>query len=617
MAQEVHKVACNNCGQRMDVTGVPALSQVQCPTCGHLNVVPIMIAHFQLFSMIGQGGMGSVYRAYDTALQRIVAVKLLKKELSAQQDFITNFAREARATAVINHQNIVQVYSFGEEDNQYYLVMEVVDKGSLDERLEREGHIPELEVLEIGAQIAAGLRAAQQQNLLHRDIKPGNILFGDHGMAKLVDFGLAAFGSDGEEAEIWGTPYYIAPEKLSGGREDFRSDIYSLGGTLFHAIAGRPPFDADSASEIVAKHMKSQAVSLQAFAPETSSETAYVINRMLHKNPFERYNSYDELIQHLQYAKQQIEERLKNPQAARMASKVIVKPAESSPVVMWTVLSLLVLLLGGGIYFGLNHKKILSRFENRGKPVVVEDVVETNPVVKEHWERGNDQFISGQFPDALSEYEMAEKAIKLGEKIPFERWLFFQKLAASYADRMPIEQVKALYDSAGVNDGSALPTRVNTESFKKDMAASIFVKRKSGDEDTYWAGQSKDVRKMGYFYVAMRELSVDNYERTRRLLNQFKDAESSQQWMTGFNKFAEKMLKDMDKFEKSTQLANEAYSSDPVKALSIVQDALSSITYPAFVEKLQVLEAQVKPDADAKKAAQTPSTTPEPEPATP
>ena len=148
---------------------------------------------------------------------------------------------------------------------------------------------------------------------------PATFSFADPHTAKLVDFGLAIVMDEVAHArgEIWGTPYYIAPEKLDNQPEDFRSDIYSLGGTLFHALAGRPPYKAETASTVALKQLMSQPVSLQAFAPDVSSETAYVINRMLAKDPAERYASYPELVEHLSYARSKLLERSSSPTKRR------------------------------------------------------------------------------------------------------------------------------------------------------------------------------------------------------------------------------------------------------------------------------------------------------------
>ena len=188
--------------------------------------------------------MGSVYKATDLNLNREVALKILKKECSANAEERAKLEEEARIIASINHPHVVKVFSFGEDQGQFYLAMELAEKGSLDDLMSVQQRLSEAQVLRVGIQIAEGLDAALEHNLIHRDIKPGNILFADPQTAKLVDFGLAVVMDEVAQArgEIWGTPYYIAPEKLDNQPEDFRSDIYSLGGTLFHALAGRPPY---------------------------------------------------------------------------------------------------------------------------------------------------------------------------------------------------------------------------------------------------------------------------------------------------------------------------------------------------------------------------------------
>jgi hypothetical protein len=174
--------------------------------------------------------------------------------------------------------------------------------------------------------------------LIHRDVKPGNVLFSDAHTANIVDFGLAIFMEDEESVrgEIWGTPYYVAPEKLDKKPEDFRSDIYSLGATLFHAIAGRPPFEAETPSLVALKHLKSQPVSLQAFAPHVSGNTAYVINRTLLKDPSLRYQSYDDLIEHLEYALEQLEATA--GRTAPQQKRVVLENAVQQKAMVWITL---------------------------------------------------------------------------------------------------------------------------------------------------------------------------------------------------------------------------------------------------------------------------------------
>ncbi|MFM8457885.1 MAG: protein kinase domain-containing protein, partial [Chthoniobacterales bacterium] len=299
---------CPSCGGPIDVTEELPFAQIYCPHCGGEMRARRIFNNFELVELIGEGGMGSVFKAYDHTLGRMVALKVLRREMSAREDERAKLEQEARVTASVNHPHVVRVYSFGEADGQFYLAMELVEKGSLDDLMGIQTRVSEAQVLDIGVQIAQGLEAAAEKGLIHRDVKPGNILFADAHTAKIVDFGLARVLEDEAEArgEIWGTPYYIAPERLNYEPEDFRSDIYSLDGTLFHAIAGRPPFEAESASLVALKQIKSQPVSLEAFAPDVASETAYVINRMLEKDPENRYADYGELVEHLEFARSKV-----------------------------------------------------------------------------------------------------------------------------------------------------------------------------------------------------------------------------------------------------------------------------------------------------------------------
>ncbi len=300
---------CSTCGALIDVTDEQPLALRHCPTCGAAMRVRRNFGPFELQEILGAGGMGSVYRARDSTLHRDVALKLLRPEHSQNQALIASFAKEAALTASINHPHVVKVYTTGTDHGVFYIAMELVDRGSLDELMMLQGKIGEAQLLEVAVQVAQGLNAAYQRGLIHRDVKPGNILFGDAHNAKIVDFGLAVLqdqaNTDG--GPIWGTPYYVAPEKLdTPPLEDFRSDMYSLGATLFHAAAGRPTFEVETASMTQLKKLKSQHVSIQTFVPELSRNTAHVIDKMLNRFPARRFTSYEDLIENLQYSRDEL-----------------------------------------------------------------------------------------------------------------------------------------------------------------------------------------------------------------------------------------------------------------------------------------------------------------------
>lgn len=305
LADAPKHLKCPSCGNGVQFT-VDAEGYSVCPACNYH--LPREIGHFKLVELLGTGGMGAVFRGVDTSLQREIAVKIMREEMTKSEKFVADFLREARATAALNHPNIAKIYTCGEESGRYFIVMELLQNGSLDDRINSGERVDEIEVLDIGIQVASGLREAQKHGLIHRDIKPGNVLFDEERAAKLVDFGLARLEEKSEEhlreEGIWGTPYYIAPEKVARNQEDFRSDIYSLGGTLFHALAGRAPFEAETSNEVVEKHLQAASVSLQAFAPNVAPQTAYVIGRMMRREPAERQQSYDQLLDELYAAKE-------------------------------------------------------------------------------------------------------------------------------------------------------------------------------------------------------------------------------------------------------------------------------------------------------------------------
>jgi serine/threonine protein kinase len=299
-------VTCGWCDTKVFIPGdLPPLGTVPCTKCGHPIMMPMMLRQFELRNVIASGGMGTVYRAWDTILERMVAVKLMKKQLLSDPKAAENFYREARACAQLNHTNIIHIYTFDELDGQRYLVMEIADRGSIDTRIEKYHRLSELEVLDIGIKVSSALDLALKHNFLHRDIKPGNILFNEDNEPKLVDFGLARnVDSEAEsETETWGTPYYVAPEKIKREKETFLSDMYSLGGTLYHALTGHAPFDAPTVEELVTAHVQTPLTPPHLVVPEVTPATSEALVKVMAKNPGDRFLSYDEFSMALEAAR--------------------------------------------------------------------------------------------------------------------------------------------------------------------------------------------------------------------------------------------------------------------------------------------------------------------------
>jgi serine/threonine protein kinase len=305
----LRRSVCGGCKFSNWIPGdLPPLETVPCTKCGHPVILPLTIRQFELREIIASGGMGTVYRSLDVKLERLVALKMMKKEVAQDPQVLESFYREARAGAALNHTNIIHIYTFDEFEGQPYLVMELADHGSLDHRIEAEGHLPELDVLDIGIKVASALATAFKHNLLHRDIKPGNILFNAEGEPKLVDFGLArdAETADAYESAIWGTPYYVAPEKIQRKGEDFLSDMYSLGGTLYHALTGHVPFEATTVEEVIAGHVHTPLTPPNHVDRSITQLASDALRTAMAKQPGERFSSYDDFIMAMTAARSEL-----------------------------------------------------------------------------------------------------------------------------------------------------------------------------------------------------------------------------------------------------------------------------------------------------------------------
>jgi len=251
--------------------------------------------------------MGTVYNAFDTMLERTVAIKLMQPQLQQDQEALHGFFREARVVASLNHTNIIHVYAFDYWKEQLFLVMELANNGSLDSWIRGHGTVPELNVLDVGLKMGSALNKALQHNILHRDIQPDNILFDTDGEPKLVDFGLAGSADDQDDSgEIWATPYYIAPEKVRREAETWSADMYSLAGTLYHALTGHVPFEADDMNDVVAAHVHTPLTPPNHVNPKITQPTSDAIFRAMAKDPRDRFQSYDEWIMALTAANSQL-----------------------------------------------------------------------------------------------------------------------------------------------------------------------------------------------------------------------------------------------------------------------------------------------------------------------
>jgi len=288
---------CPECGKALDVSGVAPFAKIECPHCSASVRVRTTMGQYQIVGLLGEGGMSQVFRAVDMNLGREVALKILHQSLSRDSALTSMFEREAKLTASIVHPNVVKVYTVGNDHGYFFIAMELVNATSLEELIAGKGALSESEVLAIALDVTNGLKAAFGEDLIHRDIKPGNMLVTGEGTTKLVDFGLAVQqGGQDESEDLWATPFYVPPEKLEGDPDTFKGDIYSLGATLYHALAGKPPFEANTSSMEELKEIKKSVVDLKAAAPGLSKLAIRLVEKMMAYAPADRFQSYDEVI---------------------------------------------------------------------------------------------------------------------------------------------------------------------------------------------------------------------------------------------------------------------------------------------------------------------------------
>ncbi len=265
----------------------------------------VLSGRYRLEAKIGSGGMSTVYLARDETLDRQVAVKLMHREMSEQPEQFERFNMEARAVAKLSHPNVVTVIDAGEDEGRPYIVFEYVEGETLKQRISRVGALDVQEAIAYSIEIARGLSVAHERNLVHRDVKPQNILIDRTGRAKLTDFGISRqLEQDGMTAtgRVLGTTDYVAPEQAMGHRVDPRSDVYSLGVVLYEMLTGDVPFEAESQVGVAMKHVNELLPDVQIRRPEVSATVALVVERATSKEPGERYQSVGEMIDDLQTA---------------------------------------------------------------------------------------------------------------------------------------------------------------------------------------------------------------------------------------------------------------------------------------------------------------------------
>lgn len=265
-----------------------------------LKVGTFLQNRYEIINRIGSGGMADVYKAKDHKLNRFVAVKVLKQEFKDDKAFISKFRVEAQAAAGLAHANIVNVYDVGAENGINFIVMELVEGITLKVYIGKKGKLPVREATSIALQVCAGLEAAHNNGIVHRDVKPQNIIISLDGKAKVADFGIArAVSSDTINSNVMGSVHYSAPEQTRGGYSDAKSDIYSVGITMYEMLTGRVPFDGESTVAVALKHLQEELQSPRKLVPEIPYSTEQIVLKCTQKSPNRRYSNMTELIRDL------------------------------------------------------------------------------------------------------------------------------------------------------------------------------------------------------------------------------------------------------------------------------------------------------------------------------
>jgi tRNA A-37 threonylcarbamoyl transferase component Bud32/DNA-directed RNA polymerase subunit RPC12/RpoP len=302
----LEETPCPHCKAPVPLTGAKPLEPINCPACGGKLMVPGRVGGFLLTEHIGEGEMGTVYRAKDESLRREVAVKLVRGCRADEPESRERLLNEACAAGKLNHPNVAQVYALNFSNGHPYLVMELVTGEDFAHKLEREKRIDERTVLNMALDIADGLSALNREGLVHGDIKPGNIVLDRDGKAKLVDFGLSGMTRH-KDGGLVGTPNYIAPELLKGSPDTHRSDLYSFGTTLYHLLSGRAPIEGERTIDILKARLLQQPVPLKSRASHVSAPTRKLVMQMIAREPEKRQADSDEVAAAIRDALEQLD----------------------------------------------------------------------------------------------------------------------------------------------------------------------------------------------------------------------------------------------------------------------------------------------------------------------
>ena len=575
------------------------------------------MGQYQITGTLGEGGMSQVFKAFDMHLGREVALKVLHQSLSRDGALTAMFEREAKLTASILHPNVVKVFTVGNEDGFFFIAMELVDATSLEQVIASSGKLPEKEVLHVAHDVVAGLKAAHDEGLIHRDIKPGNMLVTGDGTSKLVDFGLAVQqGGDDESEDLWATPYYVPPEKLEGETDTYLGDIYSLGATLYHAITGKPPFEANTSSMEELKEIKKAEIDLKTEAPAASKPTVKLIERMMAHEPENRPQSYEILLNEI------IDIEKKAFGFDRTSSRAI----RSNQKKRWLVVGAFFALLAAGATLWIylqdgEHPPEGGSFSiDGGDGGVISVGAESNAA---QFLEGRELFVKGEFKKAEAIFAELSGATSLSPSTQMWSQFFggtLQLLLGNEQDSREMFSAISSIDPAGEEGVEDLVTFLQKTS--EPLASNLPL------IDSTVVFEADSIESVGIFAAGIKNWQQGDFKSGMKLLDQFAASQTPADfgWIDGLKSIVEVYRRD---YERWLALPSPARRNGPASWMAdrkALEGVLDEIETKGSLQKLIQIRLQRIEDirsliAEEKEEANRPQvvevTTPEPEPGLP